>query len=337
MNLTIIGGGISGLIAAYVFRSQRPTLLEASPNLGGTYTAGGLKYVRETPSFRFLLDDLGIPYHIYKPAGGILLGDELKFHPEHLRTLAEPERDAIQKMHWARTRGTLDGFRSTCMNDPMGEGDASALHFDHQRFMDALASASRVFGAALLTSMAVTAIRPNPPGLRKEGGYIETAGGTHHFDRLITTIPLPLLRRLAPWMSIPETRYEMLSISVLSQVPKFLEGTWSNLDYIYTPDIFHVHRISRPIITVEPRRTWGAWQAEASASTVDVTDAMIEEATQSKVMARVHVPGHLHPLPSGLTLPENVAPLGRFAEWDTRSGAEKTLERALALKERWCG
>jgi hypothetical protein len=45
--------------------------------------------------------------------------------------------------------------------------------------------------------------------------------------------------------------------------------------------------------------------------------------------------GHLLPLPESVVWPDNVAPLGRFACWDSRVTADIVLRDAMELKQRW--
>jgi hypothetical protein len=45
--------------------------------------------------------------------------------------------------------------------------------------------------------------------------------------------------------------------------------------------------------------------------------------------------GHLHPMSEKILWPENMAPLGRFAQWNSRGTVDKILENAIELAEKW--
>lgn len=322
MNLVILGGGISGLIAAYAFRSHRPTLIEASPTLGGSYLRGGLKYIRATPNFESMLDSLHVPWLPYQPRGGLLRTIQgvpiLLDHPLALKQMPVPERLSIQKAHWSRTRGTTFGFADTCMNDPLGEGDAIALHVDHQLLINRLVSEVSAH-CHVIAGVNVKQVEPE---------WVVTDVGTFPYKRLITTLHMGIVNRLAPWMGLPKPESRDLSVAFFTSRPEVLPRKADNMDYVYTPDLPVVHRISRN------RGSNGAtiWQAEA---TGDVSETEIAEAVGGQPHKRVKLAGHLIPFGSEPQYPKNVVPLGRFAEWDTRSEAEKTLDRALALVGEW--
>lgn len=335
MNLAILGGGISGMLAAYVFRSAAQVqLFEAGPSLGGTYTQGGLKYVRETEEFKSLLGELDVPYKLYQPVGGLLQtlntaaatvaasAAKLQPHPEFLKGLSAGERMMWQMIHWMKTRGSLEGFKSTCMNDPSGGGDDPALAFDHKEFFIKLEAALRLAGVEIITSAKAT---------RVAQGWVEIDGkGSFPFTRMLTTLPLPLMARLALWAGLPTTANTAhLTVAFFDALPKWLDAAVTgSADYAYTPLLNGVHRISK----VE-----GGWQAEAAgkvaASVFEASLGTPEDPL--KIRALVTMPGHLLPLEKEPTWPEQIAPIGRYAEWNSRATAETVLDRALALRSSW--
>jgi hypothetical protein len=318
VNLVILGGGISGLLAARAFRHHRPTLIEASPTLGGSYLSGGLKYIRATRNFEALLEALAVPWEHYRPQGGLLTpwwegAPQLLDHPGAMQAMGSSERIKMQQSHWTRTRGTSLGFRETCMNDPMGEGNALALKVDHRLLMDRL-SASALEHGNVLTGVKVEEISQE---------WVGTSVCSYPYTHLITTLPIVLTRKLAPWLSLPIPTAKQLSVAFFTTRPSVLPPAAELMDYVYTPGVPYVHRISRSA---------GSWQAEAAG---DIPQSVIDSSVGGISHARSLLMGHLIPFDSEPQYPKNVAPLGRFAEWDTRSEAEKTLDRAIALAGEW--
>jgi hypothetical protein len=331
----ILGGGISGLLAAWVFREQSPLLIEGSHALGGNYTTGGLKYIRRTPAFEALAAQLDVPWKPYRPKGGIFINIfDVEPYPETFRHLPAWERNEIQVRHWHRTRGTNEGFTPTCMNDPMGEGDAEAMDMDHAHLIERLSSGLRHGtvptgewrGVSVYTGTRVVSVHPK---------YIDVAMSpgvnvTIPYKRLITTLPLPLMSKLAPWANLPAApEARPLTVAFIQALPVYMRSQKAmEMDYIYTPHARVIHRISRV------RETDGrfSWQAEAAGKRMP--EEFAQDLPDAK-MVLANLPGHLLPLPKPVEWPDTIAPLGRFAEWDTRSTAEKTLDRALALKAKW--
>lgn len=334
MNLAILGGGISGMLAAYVFKSvARVTIFEAAPSLGGTYTSGGLKYVRDTKNFRNLLETLKIEHHSHQPRGALLNtlrtaaetqsqdAASLHPHPEFINSLPAASRLMWQTMHWQKTRGSMDGFKDTCMNDPAGNGSAPALAFNHKELIGRLASELEIDGVEIITNAKVSKVEPE---------FLEVEGrGSFPWSRLITTLPVPLMARLTPWAKLPASgRSNTLTVAFFDELPQWLVDLGvQHFDYTYTPLLSGVHRISM----VNGMRV--SWQAEASGK---VSDAVFKEALGDvKIKLLAHMPGHLLSLEFAPHWPEGIAPIGRYAEWNSRATAEWSLDRAFSLRHGW--
>lgn len=325
MRVVILGGGISGLLAASVFRSHAPTILEAAPALGGTYLSGGLKYVRSTDAMRALLAELGVEFTGYWPLGGVYWDGPAIISFKELRENIERCR-AAQAAHWLKTRcqglnapetqKMVEAIQPTTMNDPLGKGIDAALHFDHALFLHRLSAEAAEHGSVILGAKvaAVSADRQVHLG----------SGASYPYDLLINTLPLPASRALFPWVVIPPTpRSPPNTAAVLSGPPATLPMGIDVYDFIYTPSPTFptVHRVSYD-------RQRGEWQAEAAG---EATAEDIERATGVEVVSLNKIPGHLPTLSFQPSWPSTIEPLGRFAEWDARSTAETVLERAASL------
>lgn len=339
MRVVILGGGISGLLAAWVFREHKPIVLEAGRALGGSFNSGGLKYIRHTEAFRRLLVELEVEATVYRPRGGLLLaggftmggeyirGTQLVDHVPYMSALPEETRLELQRRHWERTRGTLAGFKATCMNDPTGEGDAEALHFNYTALVAGITEAVEKSGGEFRLGARVTDIIDPHREVWCDG----PAGSHLAYDLLITTLPLGAMKNILAAADLPEGKVQTCTVGHISSgsLPRDLaEMGAAKYNYIYTPFNRVFHRLSRD--PENPER----WQAEATGRP-DLKDFQEALGYGARVpMMLTNLPGHLLPLDREPQWPAGIVPLGRFAEWDTRSTAEKTLDRAIALKER---
>jgi hypothetical protein len=334
-RIIILGGGIAGLLAAYAFRRFKPTLIEGSAKLGGAYTSGGLKYIHDTPEIRQLLDELQLPYAPYRPQGRLWLDGTMYPHPETLALLSEELRHEIQFKHWTKTRGTEQGFRPDCMNDPLGSH--SALRCDHDELLRRLEQAVRGAGCEVRLGNHVTGIEE----IDLKGAVHLKAGQSicsMNFDALVPTLPLGMLSKLAPWAGLPPADATRLAIFKLEINSTRNRGqhAW---EYAYTPRVKWVSRLVHPephrIIAEAPlfllqSEVHGFTTPETFGQTIAniVRDEVNIDA--SFVSANL-IQGHLRPLDKELNWPDGWHPLGRFAQWDSRATADKVYARALTL------
>lgn len=331
MKTVILGGGISGLLAAYVLRRQHPVLIEASPKLGGTYGDGGLKYIRRTALMANLLLELGVDYFNDVPRGVMLVNDErsgldelpkqrVVRHPDFMLQLDPAKRRAYQMMHWVKSRGTAEGFTETCMNDPSGEAADVALVCDHTKLLSELARRAEMDGASLVTDLAAKQITPH---------HVVSDGIRVPYDRLITTLPLHVMSSLAPWAQLPMIRPRPLGIATFATVMRI--PIW---DYMYTPHDPKVSRVSCSNRTYQLEFP-GGWDSgdtpnEAAFKAMDRLREHLPGVVSKLAVTRV-IPGHLSPPKLNIGFPDNWFPLGRFAQWENRMTAEKVLDRVWTL------
>lgn len=319
MRVVILGGGISGLLAAHVLRKHKPTLLEAQPKLGGNYTAGGLKYIRRTARFEALLGELDIHRTLYQPKGVLYFDGQLHPHPSWLMEQPGWGRRAIQSAHWVKTRGLETSVSDTCMNDPAGEGADVAMRCDHALLLLNLCGSASMAGAELATGVRVEHVSSES---------VVCSDRMVPYDRMVTTAPLSVMSRLAPWAGLPAPKPNDLSIMDLEDAG-MSTVQW---DYMYTPTLPTISRISPTHRPGKPQ----AYQVEAPGCPDprmmfnEAVEAISHAVGGSKleVMGDVRViPGHLKPLNNPVAWPESWLPLGRFAEWEPRATAEKVLDK----------
>lgn len=337
MNIIILGGGIAGLLGAYALRRKKPTIIEASAKLGGNFTAGGLKYIHDTPDIRQLLKSLGIVFEPYKPRGAIFLEGSVCSHPDTLAQMDKLHRYQIQFRHWTKTRASEVGFREDCMNDPLG--NHAALRCDHQELLRRLEERVREAGCEVRLGSKVERIDTiqgdGRRGIHLREGLSEVAMG---YDVLVPTLPLGLLSKLAIWADLPACEATKLAIFEM-ELPIYVRPSW---DYMYTPDAKWITRLVQPEPhTVMAEVPWYLPQYDHQDPHLTTTDAIPEVMDIMRSTfglegvctgARL-IPGHLRPLDRPPVWPVGWYPLGRFAQWDSRATADKVYARALSIAE----
>lgn len=315
--VVIIGGGPSGLISSYVFKMCGVDVKLLEPGaLGGEFLTGGLRYIHQTTEMERMLDRLGVPYSPYKVNGGILLKGAVVPYPEHLWKLPEVDGARIQADHYRKTRRTIPTDISTAMNDPVKKGPRRALRCDFHELIAAMAHNLEIIPRGLSRILA--------------DGLLKLSDGTTlRYDYLITTIPLWVLRGIAPFY-VPETVAARLNVVTVK--PRF-DG-YAKWDYVYTPytpgDVVHRFSPSESGYAVEANGILDRTKLESDLHFIFPDGFTIDT-------VREGLKGHLLPLDASPEWPENVAPIGRFAKWDSRSTMDVALEDALQTAERWLG
>jgi hypothetical protein len=314
-RVAIVGGGPSGLIASYVFRllGADVTLFEPGA-LGGEFLAGGLKYLSATTEMVRMFERLDIPYSPFTVKGGIHLRGNVGAYPEVLYKLPKDQAQQIRTDHYTKTRRLApDEGAKTAMNDPDTKGPRRALRCDFKDLIDGLADGLQIV----------------PKGVKYIGleGIQTGDGGLFGFDYAVVTLPLWITRSMVNWY-IPESSAVKLNLAhVIPKVDPFVK--W---DYVYTPytPANVVHRLSpfEDGYSVEANGTLDRVGLES-----DLQFLFPDGYGVRKVIEGLK--GHLLPLETAPQWPDNVAPIGRFAKWDSRATSDVTLDDAFALAERW--
>lgn len=315
-KVIVAGGGISGLVAGWAMKGDADVTVMEPGKPGGEFTAGGLKYIHRTDEMEDMFTQLAIPFSTYIVRGGILLRNQMYLYPQLFQHMHKEEARRIQQDHYRKTRRTQPGEHSDkAMNDPAATGPRRALRCDFETLIETLADVSDI----------------HPSGVAKvdhrRNVLFDMDGQPHKYDYLVMTIPLWIIRRVVGFY-VPEGAAMRLNVAQVSA----RKDQYAGFDYVYTPytpaDI--VHRFSPSA---------GGYSAESNGE-LD-RDALLSDLSfifpDGYVLESVRegLKGHLLPLSESVEWPDNIAPVGRFAKWDSRSTTDTVLEDTLALKERW--
>lgn len=316
-RLVVIGGGVSGLVAAEVFNYQgwHTTIIEGG-TLGGEFMTGGLKYMHKTDAMVELFRRLEVISSSYTVHGGILLRGEVIPYPQCFREMDPDDVERIQQDHYRKTRRTTPGKHArTAMNDPAATGPRQALRCDFQDFIETMADVPDAIVRAFATSV------------DHEANVVHTSEGSVSYDALIITVPLWIIKRLVTFY-VPEG--VAMRLNVLQVSPR--RDDYAGYDYVYTPYTPHdcIHRLS-------PLNGGYSLEANGTLRTVDVQAdlSFLFPDGYSLDGYKEGLKGHLLPLTAKPAWPSNIAPLGRFATWNSRATTDSTLDEAERLAKAW--
>lgn len=321
-KLLIIGGGISGLLAANVMMKNPIEITMLEPNvIGGEFLYGGLKYINKKKSMIKLFEELDLPFSTYMIKGGILLRGAVEPYPLALRNMPNEQSSRVRKDHYRKTRCSEPGaWSKTAMNDPAAINPKKALRTD---FVDLVDSLNRVVSDRVeIKAKSLTEIGSRVAWL--DDGTVEK------FDYLILTIPLWVMNK----MNAPYHIHEgfAMNLNVIDVVPK--KDPYVKWDYVYT--------------TYTPSNSVHRFSARTEGYSVEVNGVYDEAKVASDLnflfpggwkVERIkrNLKGYLFPLEMATEWPDNHAPLGRFARWNNRTTLDVTLEDAMELNEKWFG
>jgi len=317
-RVVIVGGGISGLICSYVFRKRkdvRTTILE--PNrIGGEFIAGGLKYIHRTDAMASMLIDLGLIFSNYVTRGGILLRGKVLPYPKCLRSMETEEARRIQDDHYRKTRLAEPGKHSArAMNDPASTKPRKALRTDFVSLIESLAAGNEFIRLPLKSVMRHAVILGD--------------GRLIPYDYLVMTIPLWAIRRCVDWY-VPHGI--AMKLNIVNMAPR--RDRFAKWDYVYTPytpeNAVHRFSIQDAGYAVEVNGELDMDRVAGDLNFIFSSGWAIRNIQRD-------LKGHLLPLKEKTEWPSNVAPIGRFAQWDSRITADVTLEDAEKLARRWFG
>lgn len=321
-KVVIIGGGVSGLVASWVFNQcgADVRLFEPGPK-GRGFLSGGLKYFVRTDDMVRIVNDLGLAFSVQSVRGGIFLQGQVRPYPKHLREVGQARAQRIREDHYRKTRGVEPtGFAVKSMNDPFS-ATRKALACDLDEFIKRLSGyKSHCHVSEMVTSVNSSARR------------VYTAeGASWNFDYLVVTAPLWIARRLLDF-PLPDGMARKLNVVDVDSIGSDPYARW---DYVYTPYTPEnmVHRLS-PHDGGYSVEFNGEWSDSTSGRLRNELNFLFGNAWALNDVKK-GLPGHLIPLESDPEYPPWIAPLGRFAAWDPRATTDKTLSDAIALARRW--
>jgi len=315
-KVLIVGGGVSGLICSYVFKKYRNVnvkIIEAE-QVGGEFLAGGLKYIHRTDEMVSMFVDMDLVFSNYTVRGGIMLKETVQPYPACFQNMEKEKAERIQADHYRKTRLAEPGAHAKkAMNDPASTKPRKALRTDFEVMIRELAKRADVIRGCLQ---------------RVERNHVYLASGqVIPYDYLVLTIPLWIIRKCVNWY-VPHG--VAMRLNVIKVVPK--RDKYARWDYVYTPytPADAVHRFS----------------PQGAGYAVEVNGDLDHSKLQSDLSfifdegwyiknVKEGLKGHLLPLEQETEWPENIAPLGRFAKWDSRSTMDVALRDSVELAERW--
>lgn len=310
-KIAVLGGGIVGIVSAFLLSDDFDVVV-ISPELGGTWRAGGLKILKWHPAIVELMSDLKVPVDVASIRGGVWWND--KFVP------LESVSEKIQQAHYRKTRGTLEGYTSTCMNAKAGE--EAIIKFDFEKFVE-LAKREMLWATGRIVKVV-----SEPGGVEVRYALSATITSHNYFDYVINTLPLWVFRKLVTPV-MPQVEYQKLFTAEFKAEVNNIHGC----EYIYMPQGEGPHRLSvlnpdKNIWTAEAisteRPNWLSFRGDIRCI---LQGARLVRESDS------HQPGHLMPLSAKLKYPARITPAGRFASWDTRETVDKVATKILAFKE----
>lgn len=318
----IIGGGVSGLLCAYAFKKYRnvETVILEPGKVGGEFLSGGLKYIHRTDEMLSMFKDIDMACSDYVVKGGIYLREKVEPYPKVMAELEKDEAERIQSDHYRKTRRAEPGGESRkAMNDPASVKPRAALRTNFDIMVDRLAQSAKANGDII--EAGVTAITNTM--------LFTTEFNSIRYDYLVSTVPLWVMKRIAPW----KTPHGIaMNLNVIDVSPK--KDEYSRWDYVYTPytPANAVHRIS-------PNEEGYSVEVNGELDELKLAEDLnflfkggwYIKSIQSRLK------GHLLPLEGNIDWPDNVAPLGRFAKWDSRATMDVTLKEAEMLGRKWFG
>lgn len=315
-RIIIAGGGISGLIANWVLSDNADVTVLEPGRPGGEFTSGGLKYIHRTDEMEDMFDQLAVPYSKYIIRGGILLRGELYLYPQLFHDMPKSETCRIQQDHYRKTRHTDPGEHAVrAMNDPAAVGPKRALRCDFEDLIDTLVDVACIVRTG--------AVRVDVD----RNVLFDMDGAVHRYDYLVFTIPLWIIRKMVGFY-VPEGIAMRLNVAQVH----IHRDRYLGFDYVYTP--------------YTPADTVHRFSPNAGGYSVEANGVLDRDRLQSDLAfifpdgyvlegIKEGLKGHLLPLSEPVVWPDNVAPLGRFAKWDSRSTADIVLQDAMELKQRW--
>lgn len=317
-NIAVVGAGMSGLIAsAAVLRvlndtDARITLFDPGTP-GGSFAEGGFKYLHDTQPMRDLLAHLSIPFETSAIRGGIMLDGKVWPYPEHLLTLPRSQMFYIMKAHYDKTRRDSH-FTESSMNDPEGSHHTCKLMLDVKELVDALLAPVHKFIHSGVKEITEHEVKTD----------FESFG----YDTLIYTLPLWVLKKIAPKLSIPDFTCERTKVSILKCLST--STRFASFDYVYTPYTPGnvIHRVS----------TSGTWFDVETTSELTNLSLLFKDLAavlgpSAHIWGGVTLDGHVKHLAIRdelmKALPSNWIMASRFACWDSRMTVDKVYEKVL--------
>jgi len=317
----IIGNNIEALFASYVLaeHGERSVIIE-SGDIGKDFLSDGIKYLFKNDKVIEIFYDLDVPYSEYMMRGGILLRDEIHNYPQILDNLSMVEIRRIQYDHFRKTRKTCpSSFGRTLMNDPgMIKTIRCAIKCDFDQLISSLINDSSI-------------IRRNVEKIHSKSSCVELDhGNLFQYKRLILTEPLWKIKQRSDFY-VPVGM--AMSLNLIHVIP-FSSSRFSKWDYVYTtytPDDA-IYRISSSSIGCVAEAN-GDWEDIKYNVLSDLAFLFPEGFHIEK--QTTNLKGYLLDSQEKIEWPDNVFPLGKFAQWNSSVSLSDTLLQMYKYTKEW--
>jgi len=314
MNCVIIGTGVSGQVASLVLKRFGHQVTAIGPDTGDFFK-GGLKYFHWSRHFLATLCHHGVNVDFKEIHGGIYWAGKILPYPEMMGRVRD-RAEKIQRMHYAKTRGTLDGWTAKCMNDP-GKDHSKSMVINPSEL-----SKAALEGVRLCTDMVVEVDHTEHA--------IKTKSGNFNYDMLFTSAHASVFAAIGG-LDFPDLRNGNIA---LYEVTWNGNQKWAGPDYIYTPAQKVVSRIS---YNLQQRSFWAEVPQPHGVDDSDQSEAVAKDVIHvlgigMRISKQGRIKGHIIGCDEGLEYPEGVIPIGRYAAWDSRETTDVVAEKV----GRWC-
>lgn len=328
-KIAVVGFGITGISAVNYLLSLgiKPNEIDVfSKDIGGDYNKGGLKYILHTSDTeRFFDEIIKMEYSINRINGAVYIDGQVHPFPEYFWYERELG-DVIQKQYWIKTRKTIDGFDTSCMNEPW--------NYKNQLKIVPSGDFMRVMVDKVLTA--------NQHMIKRQDIDAEMlAEMINNYDLIIYTIPVYPLFSMLGIDSIKMNQYESAKLTIQRfQMNKHNPFWW---EYLYVP-LFHYqfHRldIKPPFIDVEINNSNCDYSEIHQQLSMLLRTLYFEKVSilhNTNPSLTINIKGQIK---YDLTdyqilekIPKNVLLLGRYAEWNKRVTWDKVLNKLFMNKK----
>ncbi len=313
IRTVVIGRGIEGLLASWVFK-QHPHLdvwVIGSNTDDDVIDSGRTASFEHTAGLREVLSELRVNYSSFVPRQGILLNGSIKKYPCHLRSLNAVQTQKVwcdwrlkSGMHPKKPNGELKRVRPKrrLRCDP-AQVARHALRGLERRVVDT--------GAWSVGPGAVTFGQKRLP-----------------YDFVVLTEPIWRFRSKV-WFQMPSVPVpERTSVEIIPRNSQ----QYRRFDHVLTPytphDAIYQLRANGPGYLAEMNG-----EVTASALLGDLNFLFPEG--YDLVRLQTDHDGSISTRLPRVKWPENVAPLGSYAEWKENIGLEAVVNGAYDLMRRW--
>ncbi len=316
-KIVIVGSDLVALLCSYIFMKYDVEVLLVVPDkIEDKLVEGGLQYVYYTDAMATIFEELDLMYSDFSITGGILLRGNVEEYPRFFRSKKRKPQEV--------DRIKIDYYKKTRLVEASGnvkKAIPDLLETTRPR------KAIRTDFESMTTELErrIDTVRARPLMINDQS--LLTSKGRIEFDNLVLTIPLWQIRDCVNWYVPCGVAMKLNAVSVVAN-----RDQYSKWDYVLTPytPANHVHRFfsSGMQYTVEVNGGL-SWERLHSDLNFLFGDGWYVQDVKEGLR------GFLLPVEAKAQWPRSIAPLGRFAKWDSAVTLDGTLNEIISLARRW--